>query len=372
MDLLTIEKSSTMLPALVRLYDGHRLYELARDKKPLARAELSNAVTELLEINENPQEAELIADVLISLMRQAERDLRSALSEKLSGLPNVPLRLALHIANEEIEIAQPFLSNSSVLNDLDLIYIIKSKGAEYWRAIAQRKEMSDQIINVLATTKDNETAQNLAGNSNIVLPKAAMEIIADMALQSESIAKPLVQRREIPSELIAKIYSYVGTELKNFILQNHQLDTDALLNTVDEAVVEFVEENNATPFSPAPSMVKAAHRHKDQGILTIQMILGTLRRGQMQRFVAQFAAYCNLKPKIVEKVMQQKNGQGLAVICKAVEIQKADFLTIFLLTNRMRDDGRYVDSVEMQKAIKYFQRVEVDVARRLLRSSQKG
>ena len=103
MDLSFLDKSSSVTPLLVRLYDSHKLYSLAKDKKPLARAELTSAVSELLEMDLSPREGELIADVLIELMRQAEKDLCQALSEKLSVVDNVPLRLILQFSNDTID-----------------------------------------------------------------------------------------------------------------------------------------------------------------------------------------------------------------------------------------------------------------------------
>ena len=86
MDLSSFDKSPHMTPLLVRLYDSHKLYGLVKDNKPLARAELTRAVTDLFETKLTAREQELLADVLIGLMRQAEKDLRQALSEKLAGL----------------------------------------------------------------------------------------------------------------------------------------------------------------------------------------------------------------------------------------------------------------------------------------------
>ncbi|MCK6418949.1 MAG: hypothetical protein L6Q57_08470, partial [Alphaproteobacteria bacterium] len=109
MDLGFLDKSSHVTPLLVKLYDSHKIYTLAHDKKPEARQELTKAVLELLDMDLNPREGELIADVLIALIRQAERDLRQALAERLCAMDNVPLRLVLHMANDEIDVARPVL-----------------------------------------------------------------------------------------------------------------------------------------------------------------------------------------------------------------------------------------------------------------------
>ena len=366
-----MDKTSDVLPALVKVYDYHKIYELSDQKKPMAKDDLSQSVVELMGMDIKPDEAELIADVMIGLMRQAEKDLRIMLSERLSVLDTIPLRLALHVANDEIEIADPFLRNCTVFSDMDLIYIIKSKGPEYWRSIACRKQIGEQTANVLASTKDNDTVQNLVKNNDIVLPETAFRIIGEMAEHSESLADSLLHRADIPSALVSKLYNYVGQDLKNYINQHHQIHVHQMVETLDDVIGDLQSEAEASSFTPTPSMIRTAEKYKAQGELTLNYMLDTLRRGQMQSFIAQMSVYCSVKPAVLEEVLKQKNGQGLAVIAKALGIQRSDFLTIFLLTNRMRDKGRYVDSVDMNKAIGYYTRIDLENAQRILRSTNK-
>jgi uncharacterized protein (DUF2336 family) len=370
MDLSFLDKSSKVMPMLVRLYDGHKLYSLAKDKKPLARAELSSAVVELLENCDSPREEELIADVLIGLIRQAELDLKEALSERLSVMNNIPLRVALHLANENITVAEPILKNSGTLGDMDLIYIIKSKTSEYWRSIAARSSMSDQVINVLAGTRDNPTAQALVENMNIVIPQPALTIITEMAEKSEILARPLLSRPEITSDIASKLYRFVGQELKKFISQNYQINTSALLDVVDDIVLEF---NNieASEFTPTMAMTNAAFRYKEKELLSINLMIANLRRGQIQSFIAQFAVYTDLPTAIIEEVLGHQKGQGLAILCKAFHIEKQDFVTIFLLTSRVRQKGGMIDTTDISKVSAIYDRVTPDLAMRIVKASFK-
>lgn len=369
MDLSFLDKSSSVTPLLVRLYDSQKLYKLAKDKKPLARAELTTAVTDLLQMELSPRESELIADVLIELIRQAEQDLKEALSERLSVLDNVPLRLVLQIANDEIEVAAPVLKNSSVLGDLDLIYIIKSKTPEYWQAIAERKAMSDQVLNILADTRDFETAVTLAENENITLTEHALGILADIAQGSDKLAQPLLRRNEVTEELARSLYEFVGQALKQYITENYPVESAAANEAVDEIVLDFVEEKQATEFTPSAQMLKAADRYKDKGLLTVKLMLGTLRRGQIAAFIAQFSGFTGLPSQTIEELLQQTSGQGLAVACRAFEIDKPDFVSIYLLTNRVRNDVSMVDVKDMNRAVQYYDRIKPGVARDIIKNS---
>lgn len=369
MDLRFLDKSSSVTPLLVRLHDSHKLYTLARDKKPLARVELTKAISELLEIKVSPRESELIADVLIELMRQAEDDLRMALAERLAVMDNVPLRLVLQIANDEIDVAAPVLRQSPVLGDLDLIYIIKSHGPAYWQAIAARKTLSEQIINILADTRDIDTAAILAANLGIKLSEHAVIALSDLAQKSEKVARPLVRRDEITDDLAAKIYKTVGDELKKYIVQNFDIDTDTLISTVDDIVLELSDAPDGAEFRPTPSMLKAADRFAEKGLLTTKLMLGTLRRGQIQSFIAQFAKFTGLSAETISEILMQKSGQGLAVACRAHNLTKQDFVSIYLLTNRVRNQGRMVDMQDMTRALSYFNRINAEVARNIMKNS---
>lgn len=371
MDLTFLDKSSNVTPLLVRLYDSQKLYGLAKDKKPLARAELTTVVTDLLKMDLSPRESELVADVLVELVRQAETDLREALAERLSVMDNVPLRLVLQVATDEINVAAPVLKNSPVLGDLDLIYIIKSKSAAYWAAIAQRASLSAQVINVLAETRDFDTAVALAENNKIQLTERAVTILSDLARDSEGVAMPLLRRDEVSNEIAAMLYQHVGSEIKKFIAENYQIDDNLLLGTVDEIVLELTETpENTGDFLPTLNMEKAAIRYKEKGLLTVQLMLGTLRRRQIQSFVAQFSRYTGLPAKTIAEILGQPNGQGLAVACKAFGILKQDFVSIYLLTNRVRNQGRMVDMGDMNRAVSYYNRIKPEVARDIIKNSQ--
>ena len=190
------DKSPEMTPLLVRLYESHKLYALVSDTQPEARAELTGLVAQLLRVELSGREQEILADVLIALLRQAERDLRQALSERLAVMDNVPLRLVLFLANDDIDIAAPMLRSSLVLSDLDLIYIIKSQGPAYWQAIAAREVLSAGVVDALADTRDAGTAVILAGNDRAVLTEYALQILSTMAQADENIARPLLSRPE--------------------------------------------------------------------------------------------------------------------------------------------------------------------------------
>ncbi|MCB1783422.1 MAG: DUF2336 domain-containing protein [Alphaproteobacteria bacterium] len=357
-------------PLLAGVYDADKLYELARNPAPAARADLARVVAAILEKGVSPRESELVADVLIGLMRQAEKDLRQALSEQLSVMDNVPLRLVLQLANDDIEIARPVLMQSTVLGDMDLIYIIKSKPASYWQAIATRQALGDQVINILVETRDFDTAVALAENEGITLTERAITVLSDLAQGHDALAAPLLRRDETTPDVAAQLYNFVGQQIKQFILQNYDVDTGAILRAVDRTVQEFsVEVKSDETMCPEGYMVRAAEELMEKELLTVKLMLETLRCGHLRSFIAQFSVFTGLPSKTVGELLRQSHGQGLAVICKAFGVAKHDFVSLFMLTNRVRSMGATVDLKDMTRAIGYYNRISEHMAEEILNTS---
>ena len=367
-----MDTSSQVTPLLVRLYDSQKLHNLAKDKQPMARAQLVTAVSDLMEMKLSPRENELVADVLVALVRQDELDLRQALAERLSVIESVPLRVILQIANDSIEVAASVLRNSPVLGDMDLAYIIKSKDASYWPAIAERQALSDPVQTMLAETKDFDTAVALAENMSIKLTERTVTILSDLAQGKDTLAMPLLRRDEVSSDIAAKLYKFAGQEIKQYILENFDVDSSVVRNVLDEITLEFIDSSDVNEFAPTPAMTKSAERFAEKGILTASLMLGSLKRGHIQSFIAQFSRFTGLAQETIIDVLLQPTGQGLAVACRAYKISKPDFISIYLLTNKVRSPGKMVDIREMTRAIQYYDQIKYEMAKEIMDNSRTG
>ncbi len=364
-----LDNSTKAAPLLVKLHDRHKMYQLAQDPKPEARTELASIMSDLLMVDLSPAEHELITDVLMALINQAEVHLRRAVAERLSVMENVPLRMIVHLANDEIEVADPVLRRSRVLHDMDLMYIVESKGPEYWRSIAMRPCISDQLINSLVETKDVRTAINLTENKNITLTEKAIKSFVEMARFSAALSKPLVEREELSEELIVKLYQFVGAEIKNYIRANFDLDLKEVVDETTNNIINDFRTSMRGEFIPTKQMIAVAEALMSAKRLTSDILVDNLRRGQTASFIAMLSVYAGLPITVVIEMLQQKNGQALAVACKAKRISKSDFVTIFLLTARVRS-GAVVNQGVLNKALSYYDAIKTTDAEAILNQSR--
>lgn len=358
---------------LVDLYDFQQAS--AFNKSSTHNEELTTLVSALLDMDLNPHESELVADVLINLMRQAETHVRQALSERLSVMDTVPLRLALHMASDSIDIAEPILKNSPVFSDMDLIYIIKSKPADYWRAIAQRKELGETVVNSLASCGDMQTSIYLVENQDITLGETALDSLAFIASEEEAICKPLLQRDEVTDELIQNIYKGAGIGIKHYIQDSFGETLGGIAATeIDAVMKEFFHASTPEQEqqSPGEKHLKIAQYYKERGELTVEQILITLKRGQLSLSLAELSVFFDVPLRVIEELAVQDTGQGLAILCNTKELGQPDFISMYLLINRVSNNGEMINPKKLNRAIEYFERIDETLAKQLLDKAVKN
>lgn len=364
--------SNTLDEMLVDLHDAQLRYALADPQEgPLASARVVGVVANIINADLTESEKHLAADVLVSLIRQAELDLREALSLRLSIMAGVPQDLILFLAHDVIDVAEPVLKASPVLTATDLLYIIQSKGAEFWRAIAQRRALNDLVINALAEKKDQETALNLLNNETIDLTPSAMKIFAELSRYSDGMAEPLLQRPELPQEIAMDLFWHVSDKLRVQITKKFKISKDKLDAALQDALQDFVDTvNKAHDARPSSLMLDLAKQYNSLNRINDAILIKTLRRGQVRFFVALFAERTGLSPQTVFDLMRQVGGQGMAVACKAISVSKENFVSLFLLARSIAHSDSPMDAGELRKAIKYYDLTSADIASQILADSK--
>ncbi len=370
----TINKSQTIAPLLIELYDAHKLYEMAEDKSPKARTSLVDTVSELLDTDLSLREEDLVSDVLMTLIRQAELELRLTLADRIADLPKVPHQLVLQLAYDEISVAEKVLERSVCLETLDLMYIIQSHDAPYWRAIAKRKAMPSAVMDALSEVEDDETHITLASNEFIKLSDYAAEKLTGHSESNDDLAEILAHRKELCKELADKIYRRVGDALKEQVAEASTDDevVEAVSETIDDAVLEFAEAEQPkeqidyTQFLPSDRAIQNAVIQGEKGDLCSRALIESLRAKNIKQFVAQFSTLAGLYPDQAIKILKQPYGHGLAIVSKAHNIEKTDFIKMFLLTENFRSQEGHTHSKVLNRAIGYYERLTIAVARSLM------
>lgn len=355
------EQTATPVASPVKA-DPRALLELARDRSEDGRQRLTRAVGELLEGGLETGAVEMATDLLLELLERAELDLREALAEQFAIMEEAPLRLVLALSHDSINVAKPVLINSPVLTDVDLEYIIRASTAEYWQVIAMRKQISEKVVDCLVNTGDVQTALNVLNNETAALSDKSIRRLSNQARTDEVLQDPLLQRDEMTRDIASELYWFASREIRNFIVGKYEIDPNKLDDMLESIVTDFVDSATGT-ISVTQEMENLARQFTMRGQLTPHHLIQTLRRGQMSFFVAMLAEFAGIATSLARRLIQTDAYRTFALMCRALNVSKQDFATIFLLSRGGRADEKVVHPEELARAMRIYERYDANTAR---------
>lgn len=349
----------------VNILDSRQLIELAQDTTAAGRNRLAQAVSHFFEEQQlSNSEQRLAADIMLNLIRQAALDLRQALAERLAVQATVPHELIVFLANDEESVAAPVLMHSPLLNDIDLMYIIASN-RNHAKLIAKRERISPMVADKLIDTHDPAVIMSLVDNQRAHLQKGAMRKLLKIALVSEELQAPLLRRPEVDADLAVELYMVVSNALRGELTARYNLQAHLIEHAVEGLIQELSNEAHGVRIT-TPEMKALAHRLNERGNVTTELLIRTLRRGQMGFFLSLFSVRLNIAPEMVRAMIQKDDGKAFVVACKAVGMLKSEFASIFLLSRGIRSGDKIVDQRELAMALKHYDALkEHDVDRAL-------
>lgn len=350
----------------VNFLDPRALLACAQDSSSLGRAKLAEAVSTFFSENKmTDHERALASEIMFNLIRQAEVDLREALSERLSVLENIPAEVAIYLANDEITVARHVLLHSPVLNDVDLIYTIANKHSEHWQVIAQREGLSPTVTDRLIDTKDPTTVLNLIDNQRVNLHKSSLKKLVKVAIRSEELQAPLLRRPEIDTDIAIDLYMVVSQALRKEIAARFNFSSHAIDQAMEGIIVDLSNEAKGLS-DTTPDMLKMAHKFEEHRENTPDLMIKTLRRGQLGFFLALFAEKTRLSVPAVTKLLEKDGGKPFVVACRYISMMKSEFASLFLLSRGIRTGDKIVDQRELAMALKNFDAIKDHDVQRIM------
>lgn len=346
------------------------LLRLARDKSIEGRKQLVAIVSDLFFDKGTAltaHERALMTDILKKLINDVAVPIRKALAERLARAPSAPHDVVVALANDEIDVAQPILLRSEALLDVDLIEIIQHRTMQHQLAVAMRRNLSEQVSDALVEAANQDVIKTLLENPDARISEATMAYLVDQSRRVDSFQEPLVRRQDLPVELARKLYFWVSAALRQQILEKFDIDVPLLDEAVESAARDSAEDfAAAAEATPVDKHASLARRLAEGRQITPRLLVQTLRQGEIPLFEMLLAELSGLRINLVRRLLFEPGGEGLAVCCRGLDIDKPTFATIFLLSRRARPSERSMDPRELSRILSFFENVRAEAARTVL------
>ncbi len=331
------------------------LIGLARDKSKESRAELITAITDLYTGDNQrltPGDRTQMCNIIKSLIHEVEVTVRQAVAEHLAGDDKVPGDLIRTLANEHIDVAFPILVNCQALQDPDLLEIIQYRTMEHQLAIAMRPRLSEDVSHALVETGNEDVITKLLDNETACIADHTLERLVDESHHIERFHEPLARRYDLPQHLVKKLYWVVSAALREHIVQRFEIDPTELDDTIDDAVHDIFDDRHDADETKANT--------------NPHLLLGYLNAGKIPLFVDLFGQLTGLRSRLVRRILFESGGEGLAMACKSIGLDKHSFITIFIKVRQGRLGDKQVDPNELSGAATFYDELTEASARKVI------
>ena len=346
------------------------LLALAHDRSEAARLQLAEKLADLF-LDEatslNPQEEFALQELINQLIETSAPDLRRKLAEKLAAQTKLPRPVVLQLAQSTIDVAAGVLQTSKTLRDEDLILVVQTQTRSHACAVANRQNINEAVADALVMTGDSRVMQIVAENLGATLSPRALTALADAGRLTESLQRPLLYRPEMTSELALKLYWWVAPDLRRYALQRFgvtagQVD-HSLAKTIDERLKHTLLER-----TDDGAMGRLADWFENGDRVNAHVLRQILRLGHFRLFAILMSRLTKLDVALIDIIVADKGGSLMAVLARALDIDKAIFASIFLLARGARTDDQVVHPRELSHALAAFDRLRLGMANNLLQS----
>ena len=331
---------------------------LARSRAIPDRQKLLLAIVELCDAGEDGTRLlasapiqTLLNSIFMTLVVEAERDIRKRLSEKLATADWAPSALINILALDDIEIARPVIALSPVLKDHDLVRLLVEATVEHQIEVARRPELGPPVVAAILQQSEPAVLTALAGNTTTALSHHDMARLVQASHRVSALRSPLARHPSLTDDLARELYVWVGQAIRQSLLTRFRMDPTEL----DAALGESVREAHgglAKIIGVTPKPVRESDEDELEqrliakldasGQLRPGFLVRTLQERKLPLFIKGLTALGRFDPDHIQRALQSDRPELLALACAAVGIDKSAFPTILNLVrelNEGRPDG---------------------------------
>jgi uncharacterized protein (DUF2336 family) len=315
--------------------------KLARSREAGDRERLLTGIIDLCEAGQasgeptHPDIQALLNSIFMTLVVEAERDIRHRLAERLADADWAPSALINLMALDEIEIARPIIARSPVLQDHDLIRLLVQATLEHQIEIARRPRLPGAVVEAIISRDEPAVLTALASNDTAEISPDAMSRLVSRSREVVALRSPLAQHPRLSSDLAEQLYLLVGRALRDALSTRFHLDATKMQTAVSDALRAAHRGENDDDVGPVEQdedreeMERSLIEKLDSaGQLRPGYLLRVLREGRLQLFVMALARLGKFESSQIRRAIDSSRPELLALACSAIGIDRSVFPTI--------------------------------------------
>lgn len=308
-------------------------------------------------------ESQYFGDIMGKVAFDLEQEVREELANTLAKEDNAPHDLIMRLAQDDISVAKPIIERSSMLSDDDLVEIAKTKSQDHLMAMTRRSDISETVTEALVHQGGDEVLEGVVKNAGARISQSTMKQVVKRSLDNERIQSPLIERPDLPFEMMENMFDQVSMKLKQKILkQTKELAPEKLDDMLSSVRAKFDRKGRVRK-----RVLSKPELHvqdlEDRGRLNEEILVTLLRSNKYPEFLVAFGKLADIDISTAKRLVQDVSGEGLAIACKATQFDRSTFSSILMALSH--GTPRSID--ETYKLINLYDRIQLPVAQRTMR-----
>ncbi len=311
------------------------------------------------------RQIDVFDDVLNYLIKSMEAKALAELSRRLAPIRNAPIEVVRSLAHDHnITVAEPVLTQSSRLTDLDLIDIAGSKTQGHLLAIAARREIGANVTDVLLRRGDQSVFHKLAGNAGASFSEDGFATLVKHSERDQNLAEKVGLRLDIPLKLFRELLLRASEAVRSHLLASAGPESRDKIHSVLSAIAAEAQHEagfkNERDYAEAHARMLAM---RNQGKLDEVLVYQLAKADQYTDMMAALALLCGAPVALIENLLQSEHPEAWLTPCKVAGLEWPTVRTIL----GCRSLGREITEHAFEAARGDFLKMSQSSAARVLR-----
>lgn len=315
----------------------------------------------------------MAGDVLVEMLREADVKLREGVAKRLVMLNEAPRTILMILAKDEIEVAKHVLEKTKSLTDSDLIHICRKVSGAHRKVIAQRRNVSDAVVDVIVEFMEEDVVETLLANKGSNFSETALQRILTTSRAHPPYVELLLKREELrPSHGLTMFWWAEGNVrkkiLKRFSIARSVLQ-DSCADLYPKAAANGWSDSavrKALQFIERRQRNRAAiDRSQYEGLE--QAIEIAAEAGLSRELTQEISYMAGIKPATGAQILMDKSGEAVAILCKAPGLKREFVTKLWTALKRPTLDGDGIVHPDLARVISVYDEISTDKAQTVLR-----
>jgi len=321
----------------------------------------------------SPQERHMAGDILVELLRDADVELRESVAKRLVMLNEAPRTILVLLARDKIDVAKHVLEKSKSLTDSDLIQIAHKVSSKHRKVMAQRRKVSDAVVDVIVEFLEEEVVETLLANKGAHFSETALQRILNVSRNHQAYVTLLIKREELRPSHGLTMFWWANEANRRKILHRFAVTRTVLQESCWDLFPKAAAEGwndagvrKALQFIERRQRNRAAIERSDYEGLE-EAIVRAETEGVSRRFVEEFSYMAGIKPATGAQIITDKGGEAIAILCKAPGLKREDLARLWTALKRPTHDEEGNDHPNFQRVMRVYDSTSTDKAQTVLR-----